>query len=161
MDKNISVAQFEENLTNFVTEVRREGGTPILVTPLSRRQWSTSTGKVNLNLAVQVNATLRVAAATNSAFIDLNKASVDYLNAIGQENAQQYNLQPTDRTHLNWVGSVVFGNLVGALIEESTIGRKVEDWIKVDNKIVKSIKKGEFVFPSVGEAPNHNVTTSA
>jgi hypothetical protein len=148
-------------LTNFVNDVRKEGGTPILVTPLSRRQWSTSTGKVNLNLAVQVNSTIKVAATTNSAYIDLNKASVDYLNAIGQDNAQLYNLNPTDRTHLNWVGSVVFGNLVGSLIEESAVGKKVEDWIKVDNKIVKAVMKGEFVFPKVGEAPNHNVTSSA
>lgn len=153
VDKNISVAQFEENLTNFVSDVRVAGGTPILVTSLSRRSFSTSTGKIALNLAVQVNATLRVAAATKAAYIDLNKASTDYLNAIGQENAWKYNLLPADRTHLNWVGSVVFGNMVGNLIEESSIRKKVEDYIRLDKKIVKALKKGEFIYPETTPPP--------
>jgi len=71
----------------------------------------------------------------------------------------QYNLIPTDRTHLNWVGSVVFGNLVASLIEESAIRKKVEDYIRVDKKIVKAIQKGIFIFPEVGPAPVHNTTT--
>lgn len=145
--------QFEENLTNFVSDVRVAGGTPILVTSLSRRSWSTSTGQVALNLAVQVNATLRVAAATGAAFIDLNKYSTAYLNAIGQDNAWTYNLNPTDRTHLNWVGSVVFGNLVGNLIEESSIRKKVEDWIRLDKKVVKALKAGVYIFPDTTPPP--------
>lgn len=78
---------------------------------------------------------------------------MDYLNAIGQDDAYKYNLTPTDRTHLNWVGSVVFGNMVGDLIEESSIRKKVEDWIRLDKKIVKAIKKGVFIYPESTPPP--------
>jgi len=41
---------------------------------------------------------------------------VDYCNAIGPEAAWKYNLNPTDYTHLDTKGSVVFGRLVSDLL---------------------------------------------
>jgi hypothetical protein len=41
---------------------------------------------------------------------------VDYCNAIGPEAAWKYNLNPTDYTHLNAWGSVVFGRMVSDLL---------------------------------------------
>ena len=148
VDKNISVAQFETNLKTFVSDVRTAGGTPILVTSLSRRNFN-STGQVTLNLAPQVAATLRVAAETGSAYIDLNKASVAYLSAIGLTNAYKYNLKPEDRTHLNYPGSLVFGNIVGSLIEQSQVAKEVRNYIKGDKAILKAVKNGQFIFPEV------------
>jgi len=39
-----------------------------------------------------------------------------YLNKIGPDAAHRLNLIPTDNTHLNYNGSIVFGRLVADLI---------------------------------------------
>ena len=142
---NISIARFEENLTRFVSDVRLAGGTPILVTSLTRRGFSG--GKVIENLVPQVNATLKVASETKAAVVDLNKASTKYVNAIGSTNADLYNLKPGDRTHLNWSGGVVFANLVSSLIEGSEVGKKVRKYIQLNETIIAAIENGQFILP--------------
>ena len=59
-DKNISVAQFTTNLKNLAKQVTAAGGTPILVTSLSRRKYSS--GAIKPDLVEQVKATLAAAA---------------------------------------------------------------------------------------------------
>lgn len=68
------------------------------------------------NLAEHSAAALEVAATEHAASIDLNRKSTDYVNAIGQANADLYNLATAvgaskDRTHLNEEGSVLFGTM--------------------------------------------------
>lgn len=46
----------------------------------------------------------------------MNKASQDYVNAIGQDAAYKYNLAADDRTHLNEWGGVVFARIVSDLL---------------------------------------------
>ena len=58
-DKNISVAQFTTNLKNLAKQVTAAGGTPILVTSLSRRKYSS--GAIKPDLVEQVKATLAAA----------------------------------------------------------------------------------------------------
>ncbi len=132
----------------MVSDVRKAGGTPVLVTSLSRRSYN-STGQIVLNLAPQVNSTLAVAARTCAAYIDLNRASTAYLNAIGQDAAWQYNLIPTDRTHLNYQGSIVFGNMVGDLLKKSKVGHEVKEYLKLNQTIVKAIAAGTFILPEL------------
>jgi lysophospholipase L1-like esterase len=55
-------------------------------------------------------------------YIDLNKASTKYMNQIGQANAEKYNRQKDDRTHLNSHGTEVFGRMVADLIMERLPG---------------------------------------
>ncbi|KFX98817.1 hypothetical protein O988_04184 [Pseudogymnoascus sp. VKM F-3808] len=107
-------AAFEGSLYQFVDEITTAGGVPIIITPLTRRAFSG--GKVIENLADETAVALSVAAATDSRFIDLNKASTDYVNAIGNSAAQAYNYIGTDRTHLNPWGTIVFGRLVSDLL---------------------------------------------
>lgn len=66
----------------FVDEVREAGGEPILVSSLTRRGFSG--GKVVENLADERNATITVAEEKGSKVIDLNIASENYCNAIGE-----------------------------------------------------------------------------
>lgn len=133
----------------MVSDVRTAGGTPILVTSLSRRNYNTTTNQIILNLAPQVTATLSVASQTKSAYIDLNKASTKYLNEIRSTDAWLYNLNPTDQTHLNAAGSIVFGNMVEELIEGSKVGGKVKEYLKVNQTIIRDIHKGVFILPNV------------
>lgn len=86
----------------------------ILVTPLSRRGYSG--GKIVENLANQTRLAIEAATSTTSRYIDLNRASTDYLNAIGETAAHTYDLKSGDSTHLNVWGSVVFGRMVSDLL---------------------------------------------
>ncbi|ROW09247.1 hypothetical protein VPNG_05806 [Cytospora leucostoma] len=112
---NISLSEYQTNLENLATEVKELGGTPILVTPITRRKFSSEHVAIN-NLAEQRNATIAAANSTDTWYIDLNQASREYVDAIGEEAAQVYDLNGNDTTHLNDYGSVVFGNLVADLI---------------------------------------------
>lgn len=138
---NISLAQYAANLAKFTDEVKALGGVPILVTPLTRRTFSG--GSVIQNLANETAATIATAEKTKSRFIDLNKASTDYVNALGQAGADTYNLSPSDRTHLNTLGSIVFGRLVSDLI--STKYKDVDEWVKPNKTLSALIAAGKLV----------------
>ncbi|KFY40160.1 hypothetical protein V494_03633 [Pseudogymnoascus sp. VKM F-4513 (FW-928)] len=142
----ISVEQFTANLQNLGEEVRSAGGEPVFVTPLSRRKYD-SAGKIKLDLADQVAATIVAANAISASYIDLNKGSVAYLEAIGLENATKYNLAADDFTHLNAAGSVVFGNLVSGLLGD--LGEQFSAYTVEDATIKAAIESGTFILPSV------------
>jgi hypothetical protein len=61
-------------------------------------------------------ATIAAGEAVGARVLDLNSASLSYVEAIGSTDAQTYNLNPTDMTHLNDWGSVVFGRMVADLL---------------------------------------------
>ncbi|KAK8214659.1 putative esterase [Phyllosticta capitalensis] len=144
-EKGISIDQYKANLKQFAQDVKDAGGNPILVTPLSRRSFSS--GKVKEDLAEQRTATLAVASDAGVLALDLNQASVDYLNAIGEDNAHRYNLNSDDDTHLNVAGSVVFGNMVSWLMNKSDQGTELGQWTKPEDKIQTAFEKGTFYYP--------------
>lgn len=113
----VNLTQYSDNLEAFAREVSYVGAIPILVTPLTRRKYTnTTTPTIIQDLAVQRNLTIAAARRTHSRYIDLNIASTEYCNAIGPEAAWRYNLNPTDYTHLNAWGSLVFGRMVSDLM---------------------------------------------
>jgi len=73
-------------------------------------------------------------------WIDLNRASTDYVNAIGPEASWNYNYLPDDRTHLNEWGSVVFGRLVSDLLVEKYKDIKV--WTKANETLSGLLREG-------------------
>ncbi|CAG7969224.1 unnamed protein product [Penicillium salamii] len=146
---NISLSQYTKNLEGLVKEVLDAGATPILVTPLSRRGYETSSGtpRIVQNLANETAATIQAAHSTDVKVIDLNKASTDYLNAIGPDNAYTYNLNPTDYTHLNGPGSVVFGGIVADLIIQVESDLAKDGYLKVDKTLKKDVNEGVYYWP--------------
>jgi len=144
---NISIAEFESNLASMVSDVQTAGGTPILITSLSRRSYNSS-GFIIEDLAPQVAATISVGSKTSATVLHLNEESTKYLNAIGEENAWEYNRVTGDYTHLNVAGQTVFGNMVGWLLEGSNLGTKVEGFLELNETIVKDIEDGVFILPS-------------
>jgi lysophospholipase L1-like esterase len=141
------MADLTANLVTFVDEVRAAGATPILVTSISRRRFSDSTGKVAESLADVTAAAKEAAAKSKAKIINLNAASTRYLNGIGAKNAATYNLNPTDFTHLNAEGSVVFGNLVAQLIDAEV--PEVKKYVVPVQKIAKALDQGKYIFPAV------------
>ncbi|THX03008.1 esterase [Aureobasidium pullulans] len=113
----VNVTEYGSNLERFGREVQEVGGIAIFVTPLTRRNYAaTSPPTIKQDLAIQRNITIQAAHTTRSRHIDLNIASTNYCNEIGPDAAWEYNLNPTDHTHLNVHGSVVFGRMVSDLM---------------------------------------------
>jgi lysophospholipase L1-like esterase len=115
---------FKANLRRYVRDVRRVGGTPVLVTSLSRRNYSG--GKLIVDpLREYAAVTREVAAEDHVALIDLYKLSRELLESMAQEQADRYDAtshkdakvegtteSKPDRTHLNELGKRTFGDIV-------------------------------------------------
>lgn len=107
---------------------------------MTRRQFED--GKVIENLAEWAAATIAAADAAGAPYLDLNLASTDYMNAIGEEDAQRYNLEADDATHLNPGGEIVFGRMVVDLL----VGAR-EDlgaYFEANEAISDKIANGEY-----------------
>ncbi|OQE34687.1 hypothetical protein PENCOP_c016G08403 [Penicillium coprophilum] len=145
----ISLSQYTSNLERFVTEAFDAGATPILVTPLSRRNYDNSTGtpSIVMSLANETMGTINAAHHSYATYIDLNQASTRYLNAIGPKNASTYNLNPLDYTHLNLPGSILFGNIVAELIIQELPALERSGYLCVNGKLKEDIDQGIYHLP--------------
>jgi lysophospholipase L1-like esterase len=111
--------EYPANLKRYVREARAHGITPILVTPLSRRDYQAD-GKVRADLLAHAVAMKKVAKKMHVPLIDLHADSMAYLNTLTE--AQGLALGPTkkdaegktvpDKTHVNYEGAYVFGRIV-------------------------------------------------
>ncbi|GKZ74335.1 hypothetical protein AnigIFM50267_011834 [Aspergillus niger] len=145
----VSLAEYTNNLEQFARDVKSAGGIPILITPLSRRNYNTSTGTplVIQDLADQRAATIVAAENTKVSYVDLNKASTDYLDSIGPADAYTYNLKPNDYTHLNVQGSQVFGGMVALLVDQAFAELKDDGYVKVNSDLLTALVVGEYYWP--------------
>jgi pectin methylesterase-like acyl-CoA thioesterase len=119
LERQTTMARYEQNLRGYVTEARAVGIKPVLITPLTRREFG-SDGKVHSDLLAHAATMTRVAREMNVPLIDLQDESIAYLDQIGEAQGTalgitkkdaQGNTIP-DKTHLNWKGSYVFGRMV-------------------------------------------------
>ncbi|KAI0545322.1 SGNH hydrolase-type esterase domain-containing protein [Xylaria curta] len=114
----VTFAQYQQNLINFANEVKSLGGTALLVSSLTRRVFPSDPHNATDSLHEQRLAAIEAAKATGSTIIDLNAASLAYVNAIGRDASWAYNWgdDKKDMTHLNPWGEVVFGRMVADLV---------------------------------------------
>ncbi|KAF4176776.1 hypothetical protein CNMCM7927_003874 [Aspergillus lentulus] len=138
------------NLEKMVADVWSAGGTPILVTSLSRRSFDDS-GHVAPSLANVVAATKAAAKAIDCEYVDLNGASTKYLNSIGAKNAAKYNLTPKDYTHLDKAGMIIFGNMMALLLrtsiaDSSQIAPNIHPWSDVVTAIEADVSVVNGVY---------------
>lgn len=117
----------------------------ILVSSLSRRGYEGDPERIVENLANEAAAALAVANEKGALSIDLNRASTDYLNAIGSADAWTYNLASNDRTHLNAAGEVVFGNMVAWLLGNSAEGETLKQSTVAGDAYVEAFENGVFI----------------
>jgi lysophospholipase L1-like esterase len=86
------VTEFPANLKLYVEEVRAAGGKPVLVTPLTRRQFKG--GKLIDDLGPWAEATRKVAAETGAPLVDLHAASSSAVQAMGAAEATRFAQKP-------------------------------------------------------------------
>jgi enterochelin esterase family protein len=106
------VTEFPANMRRYASEVKAAGGTPVLVTPLTRRTFKD--GKLDNTLAPWADATRKVALEAGVPVLELNSESAALVQKMGPAEADTLALAPPlfDHTHLGEKGATVFGNLV-------------------------------------------------
>ncbi|CAK7227069.1 hypothetical protein SCUCBS95973_006415 [Sporothrix curviconia] len=155
---NISPGQFVANLEALIGQVRAAGGTPVLVSSLCRRNWTTSEtsaekekeneGRIVRDLLDVTVGMKEAARRAQCHLVDLNQASMDYCACIGPAKAHSYNLYPYDTTHLNAEGGVVFGVLMAQLLcwQFPELGQ----YVQPDADVVRAINEGVYIWPDTG-----------
>ncbi|KAJ3004663.1 hypothetical protein HKX48_001108 [Thoreauomyces humboldtii] len=140
---NITVAQYKANLAQFVVDVQTAGGTPFIVTSLTRRTFD-GNGKLNDTLGPWADAAAAVAVAKKINYLQLHTASETYVQAIGEAAAWRLDNAPGDHTHLNPNGATIFGRMVGDLWMKVLVGTKGA--IRANATLTYDIAHGKAVF---------------
>jgi lysophospholipase L1-like esterase len=84
--------EFPANMKRYVDDVRAAGGKPILVTPLTRRQFKE--GRLIDDLGPWADAVRKVAAETNTPLVDLHARSLAAVQAMGPVEAMKFAQRP-------------------------------------------------------------------
>ncbi|UAL12670.1 rhamnogalacturonan acetylesterase [Caulobacter segnis] len=84
--------EFPANMKRYVEEVRAAGGKPVLVTPLTRRQFKD--GKLIDDLGPWAEAVRKVAVETGTPLVDLHARSQAAVQAMGPVEAMQFAQRP-------------------------------------------------------------------
>jgi lysophospholipase L1-like esterase len=127
--------EFPANMKAYLEEVKATGARPLLVTPLSRRQWDEN-GKIHDTLDPWANADKAVAREEQVSLLDLHTDSIAALEAMGQGEGDTLAMAPRldkdapvattkaevdgeaaarfDGTHLGAKGAVFFARMVEA-----------------------------------------------
>ena len=128
---------YREHMLKYVNEARAAGITPVLITPLSRRQWGPDGSKINSSLQPYADAVKKIAAEEKVALIDLHTRSIALYEKLGKEgmlelspmknaDAKQKNSDTAstqnngyDGTHLNEKGSDAIGAIVADEVKKA------------------------------------------
>lgn len=122
---------FKANLHRYVADIRAVGGTPILVTSLTRRNFQDGHLIVD-PLEKYAAATREVAEEDSVALVDLYRLSRRLVEPMTQEQADQFDMlhhddakaegataTTPDRTHLNAIGKKTFGDMMAQAIYDA------------------------------------------
>jgi lysophospholipase L1-like esterase len=103
--------EFKDYLRRYITQARRLGAVPILVTPMYRRQFDEA-GRIQDNLLPYAEAMKDVARETGVPLVDLNSASENLYLQLGPQRVQELANSPSDQTHFNQKGAQMMAELV-------------------------------------------------
>ncbi|KAF7531051.1 hypothetical protein G7054_g9259 [Neopestalotiopsis clavispora] len=138
--KSLTLDEYRANLVNITTTLKEAGATPIIITPLTRRNFDGD--EVEQDFKDWRGKGIAVAKEVGIKWLDLTQASTTYINAIGAENASYYDLSDGDGTHLNTHGQTVFGRMVADLLLEKRTD--LSSFFTSDEALSDKIWAGEF-----------------
>lgn len=119
--RSTDMPTFVSDMAAYVDEARAAGAKPILVTPLTRREWDReNTGKIKSGLAPYADEVKKIAAEKHVPLVDMHGRSIELCESLGKEKCLEFSpfkeskdgKQAHDGTHLNPQGHVLFGRLV-------------------------------------------------
>ncbi len=123
-ERYASPADYKNYLKTYIQGTRQRGATPILVTPMGRRDYNAGTSQFNVSFPEYVQAMKEVAAELNVGLVDLSSLSVAYYNSIGFEATRAvflytdpgvYSAFPagsSDNTHFQEYGAIQMARLI-------------------------------------------------
>ncbi|MGP3782905.1 GDSL-type esterase/lipase family protein [Paenibacillus sp. 1A_MP2] len=129
-DRYASPADYKNYLKTYIDGVQQRGATPILVTPMGRRDFNADTGKFNVSFPEYVQAMKEVASEKNVKLIDLSALSIAYYDSIGPEATlsvflhvspgiyQAFPNGATDNTHFQEYGAIQIARLVAGAVRD-------------------------------------------
>jgi lysophospholipase L1-like esterase len=127
-DRYTPPEDYKTNLIKFVIETRNKKGKPILLTPVTRRQFD-STGHIKETHQIYSNLVREIAKQYNVTLIDMDEKSKALLQQFGPENSKLLfmQLEPgehpnypegrNDNTHFNELGARKMAEIVLAEIK--------------------------------------------
>jgi pectinesterase len=120
--RSTDMPTFVSNMVSYVEEAQAIGAKPVLVTPLTRRQWDKEyPGKIKSSLAPYAEEVRKIAAEKHVPLVDLQARSIELCESLGPEKCLEFsppkmvdgtNTGGYDGTHLNAKGHVLFARLV-------------------------------------------------
>jgi lysophospholipase L1-like esterase len=128
-DRYTPPEDYKTNLAKFITETRNKKANPILLTPVTRRQFD-STGHIKETHQIYSGLVREVAKQYNVPLIDIDEKSKALLQQFGAENSKWLfmQLEPdenpnypdgrNDNTHFNELGARLIAQLVLKEIKE-------------------------------------------
>ena len=131
-DRYTTPEDYKRNLERFVRETRTKGATPVLVTPVTRRNFDAS-GEVVYKHGVYPSLVKEVAEDMNVDFIDLKSKSRTFIKTLGPEGSVKVyiNIEPgvdprrpdgvKDNTHFSEYGATEMAKLVIEGIRENNL----------------------------------------
>jgi lysophospholipase L1-like esterase len=128
-DRYTTPAQYEENLTRFVRDVRAKNAEPILLSPITRRNFD-ATGKLEETHIIYSPLSRKVAETEGVTFIDMDAITRTHFQAEGDAGSRlrfmhippathpNYPVGVSDNTHLNQLGAREVAQLVLAELKK-------------------------------------------
>ena len=118
--RSTDMPTFVQDMKNYVDEARAVGAKPILITPLTRRQWDkTTNGKIKSSLMSYAEEVKKIGVEKHVPVLDLHARSIEVCEQLGREECLKFSpmkvvagTNTVDNTHLNAQGSVMFARLV-------------------------------------------------
>lgn len=129
-ERYASVADYKNYLKTYINGARQRGATPILVTPVGRRDFNADTGIFNVSFPEYVEGMKQVAAELDVELVDLSTLSREYYDSIGPIGTlsvflhtepgiyQAFPNGSQDDTHFQEYGAIQIARLLSSGIKE-------------------------------------------
>ena len=163
--RSTDMATFVSNMTQYVDDARAIGAKPVLITPLTRRQWDKENpGKIKPSLAPYAGEVRKIAAAKNVPLVDLQARSIELCESLGKEKCLEFSPVKTvegtntyDGTHLKGRGHVLFARLV---VEELRQAAPELSPVLLHQPLDENPEAGESKFNAVVSADGSGTHTN-
>ncbi|HZI33740.1 MAG TPA: pectinesterase family protein, partial [Candidatus Binatia bacterium] len=118
--RSTDMATYIANMKQYVDDALAIGAHPILVTPLTRREWDKKhSDKIDSSLAPYAEDVRKIGAEKHVPVVDLQARSIELCESLGPDKCLEFSPLKVedgkvrhDGTHLNTKGSMMFARLV-------------------------------------------------
>lgn len=121
-ERYLTPEQFKVYLKTYIDGAKQRGATPVLVTPVNRRDFNGET--LNKSFIEYVQAMKETAQETGTLLVDLNQASWEHFQELGPEGTKNIFMWvdgKEDNTHLQMNGAIKVSEMVARLVKELNI----------------------------------------